>query len=67
MTRNLLLSLTAGIVLACAGAGARADGAPAASKTLRYAFPIAETGFDPAQITDLYSRTVAASIFDAPL
>jgi len=67
MTRNLLLSLTAGIVLACAGAGARADGAPAASKTLRYAFPIAETGFDPAQITDLYSRTVAAAIFDAPL
>jgi ABC-type transport system substrate-binding protein len=36
-------------------------------KVLRYAFPIAETGFDPAQITDLYSRTVAAAIFDAPL
>ena len=34
---------------------------------LRYAFPIAETSFDPAQITDLYSRTVAAGIFDAPL
>jgi hypothetical protein len=30
-------------------------------------FPIAETGFDPAQISDLYSRTVAAAIFDAPL
>jgi ABC-type transport system substrate-binding protein len=43
--------------------------APAAQplKVLRYAFPIAETGFDPAQITDLYSRTVAAAIFDAPL
>ena len=36
-------------------------------KTLRYAFPIAETSFDPAQISDLYSRTVAAGIFDAPL
>ena len=36
-------------------------------KTLRYAFRIAETGFDPASITDLYSRTVAAAIFDAPL
>jgi ABC-type transport system substrate-binding protein len=36
-------------------------------KVLRYAFPIAETGFDPAQISDLYSRTVAANIFDAPL
>ena len=31
----------------------------AAAKVLRYAFPIAETNFDPAQITDLYSRTVA--------
>ena len=35
-------------------------------KVLRYAFRIAETGFDPAQITDLYSRTVAAAMFDAP-
>ena len=35
-------------------------------KVLRYAIRIAETGFDPAQISDLYSRTVAASLFDAP-
>ncbi len=42
--------------------------APAESpKTLRYAFRIAETGFDPAYITDLYSRIVAANMFDAPL
>ncbi len=41
--------------------------APAAAKTLRYAFLVAETGFDPAQISDLYSRTVAAGIFEAPL
>jgi ABC-type transport system substrate-binding protein len=34
------------------------------NKVLRYAFPIAETGFDPAQITDLYSRTVTPHIFD---
>ena len=33
---------------------------------LRYAFRVAETGFDPAQISDLYSRTVAANIFEAP-
>jgi ABC-type transport system substrate-binding protein len=33
-------------------------------KTLRYAFPVAETGFDPAQLTDLYSRIVTAHIFD---
>ena len=36
-------------------------------KLLRYAFPIAETGFDPAQISDGYSRTIAAAIFEAPL
>jgi ABC-type transport system substrate-binding protein len=36
-------------------------------KVLRYAFPIAETGFDPAQISDLYSRTVAANIFESLL
>jgi ABC-type transport system substrate-binding protein len=35
------------------------------SKTLRYAFPIAETGFDPATISDLYSRTITAGIFEA--
>ncbi len=34
------------------------------AKVLRYAFPIAETGFDPAQITDLYSRIVTHHIFD---
>jgi ABC-type transport system substrate-binding protein len=66
MTRNLLLALA--VIAMLAGAAARGeDAAPAPSKTLRYAFPIAETGFDPAQITDLYSRTVAASIFEAPL
>jgi len=41
--------------------------AEAPPKILRYAFLIAETGFDPPQITDLYSRTVASGIFDAPL
>lgn len=33
-------------------------------KVLRYAFNIAETGFDPAQISDLYSRIVTGHIFD---
>ena len=37
------------------------------SKTLRVAFPTAETGFDPAQVQDLYSRTVIGHILDAPL
>ena len=57
------------LALCLAGLPARAadSGAAAATKTLRYAFLIAETGFDPAQISDLYSRTVAAGIFEAPL
>jgi ABC-type transport system substrate-binding protein len=34
-------------------------------KVVRYAFPVAETGFDPAQISDLYSRTVVAGIVES--
>jgi len=39
----------------------------AAVKTLRVAFPVAETGFDPVQSQDLYSATINAHVFDAPL
>ena len=39
--------------------------AAAPQKVFRYAMRIAETGFDPAQISDLYSSTLAANIFDA--
>jgi ABC-type transport system substrate-binding protein len=39
----------------------------AQTKVLRYAFPVAETGFDPAQISDLYSSTIAANIFESLL
>ena len=39
--------------------------APQPEKVLRYAFPIAETGMDPAQLQDLYSRILAANMFDA--
>jgi ABC-type transport system substrate-binding protein len=54
---------------AAAFAAGRAEAQPAAPrvKTLRYAFPIAETGFDPVQISDLYSRYVTAHIFESPL
>lgn len=38
--------------------------APVGSRVLRVCFPIAETGFDPAQIIDLYSRTVTAHLFE---
>src|SRR6187431_3801341 len=37
----------------------------ASPKVLRYAMRVAETGFDPAQISDLYSSTLAANMFDA--
>ena len=36
-------------------------------KTFRWAFNAAETGFDPAQISDLYSNYVVANIFESPL
>ena len=34
-------------------------------KVFRYAFLAAETGFDPAQLSDLYSRILTANMFDA--
>ena len=60
LTRALLLAL------ACGAAHAQPAAADA-PRVLRYAFPVAETGFDPAQISDLYSRTVIAGIIEAPL
>ena len=36
------------------------------SRVLRYAFRVAESGFDPAQVQDLYSSTLNANIFEAP-
>ena len=69
MIRPVLLALAMSLALACGTAFAQAQPAAAAQppKVLRYAFPVAETGFDPAQISDLYSRTIAASLFEAPL
>jgi ABC-type transport system substrate-binding protein len=66
--RTLVTAGTAAAGLALAGSALplRAQG-ERGLKTLRYAFPIAETNFDPAQITDLYSRTVCRSIFDGLL
>jgi ABC-type transport system substrate-binding protein len=56
--------------LVLAGPPAWAQGAARAAngaKVVRYAFLIAETTFDPPQVTDLYSRTVISGILDAPL
>ena len=67
MRRRDLLAL--GVAAPLAGTISNSAAAPPKSsvKTLRVAFPIAETGFDPAQVQDLYSRTVLSHIFDAPL
>ncbi len=37
----------------------------APEKVLRYAFQVAETGFDPPQLSDLYSRIATENIFDS--
>jgi ABC-type transport system substrate-binding protein len=34
-------------------------------RVLRYAFSVAETGFDPAQVSDIYSRIMTAHIFES--
>jgi len=53
-------------LLAVASAALAAPPASAApEKVLRYAFPVAETGFDPAQLNDLYSRIITGNIFEA--
>lgn len=59
--KPLLAALAACLALA---APARAAEPAKPTKTLRYAFRIAETGFDPARISDIYSRTVTAHIFE---
>jgi ABC-type transport system substrate-binding protein len=63
MLRSLLFALAVSAALVSPAAAADA----AAPKVLRYAFPTAESGFDPAQVTDLYSNVVLAHIFEAPL
>ena len=51
----------------CGPVRAVAETPPAGSGVLRYAFPVAETGFDPVQVSDLYSNFVNANMFDTPL
>ncbi|WP_428420901.1 ABC transporter substrate-binding protein [Methylibium sp.] len=61
-TRTLRALLVAAVAFNTAAAAIAAE-----PKVLRYALPAAETGFDPAQLSDLYSRIVTAHIFEAPL
>jgi ABC-type transport system substrate-binding protein len=47
------------------GMAQAAEAPPESKRVLRYAFRIAETGFDPAKVLDLYSRTVTSQMFEA--
>ena len=69
IARGLAAAWLLGRAPAFAGPAPLRSGPDAANgtKVLRYAFSVAETGFDPAQLSDLYSRIVTAHIFDAPL
>jgi len=67
LTQALAARWAAGALPGIGVATALAAEGRAGEKVLRYAFQIAETGFDPAQLSDLYSRMVTAHIFDAPL
>ena len=58
-----LLSAVAAILLAAAAPAVSA----AQEKVFRYAFRVAETGFDPHQTSDLYSSNLIANVFDPPL
>jgi len=55
--------LAAGASMAALPQWTRAQ-APGATKRLRVTFRAAETGFDPAQLNDIYSRQVCSHLFD---
>jgi len=61
---NLAAVLVVVCSLAPAAGWAATDDATAAPRTLRYAFRVAETGFDPARVSDLYSRIITGHIFE---
>jgi ABC-type transport system substrate-binding protein len=64
--RDLLKAAGGGTALALGAAAATAqDAAP--KKVFRWAINFAETGFDPAQISDLASNYVVSHIFESPL
>ncbi|WP_240635894.1 ABC transporter substrate-binding protein [Caldimonas tepidiphila] len=57
----LAAALPHSAVLAQNAGGSAAGGA----RVMRYCFPVPETGFDPAQVSDIYSLTVCAHIFES--
>ena len=63
MARKAGQLVVAGLAVALAVLASAAVAADP-NKVLRLAFPTAETGFDPARVSDLYSNTVNEAIFD---
>ncbi|MBV8504163.1 MAG: bicyclomycin resistance protein [Paucibacter sp.] len=63
MKRRELLAASA-LGLALRPDASQAAEAGAELKTLRYAFRVAETGFDPIKVTDLYSRIIISHILE---
>ncbi len=60
-------TLLAGAAAACATPAVVAQRRQPNAKVLRLTFPAAETGFDPVQVSDLYSNTVIPHIIEPPL
>ncbi|NDY91896.1 ABC transporter substrate-binding protein [Ideonella livida] len=54
-----------GLLPSPAAGAASAPPEVAGRRVLRYAFPAAETSLDPVKLSDLYSRTLTAHIFEA--
>ena len=67
MSRRRFLQTSGVITTASAISRATFSQQTNTQKVFRWAFNAAETGFDPAQISDLYSNYVVATIFEAPL
>ena len=58
------ISVSALLALALTATSGAVSGAADMSKTLRVTFQVAETGFDPARVSDYYSGTIIEGIFD---
>jgi ABC-type transport system substrate-binding protein len=64
--RDFLAGGASGAALAALPASVVAQAANP-PKVVHWSFPSAETGFDPVQVSDLYSNTVLGNIFEPPL
>jgi ABC-type transport system substrate-binding protein len=64
--RQLLQGVAGAAALAAVPASVIARAATP-DRVVRWSFPIAETGFDPVQVSDLYSNIVIAHIIEPPL